>query len=44
VVRIILSARGQGGGKLVKVELRDATAGDASAVADLFHDTILNVR
>jgi putative acetyltransferase len=28
----------------VKVEVRDATAGDASAVADLFHDTILNVN
>jgi hypothetical protein len=28
----------------VHIEVRDATAGDASAVADLFHNTLLNVN
>ena len=26
------------------IEVRDATAGDASAVADLFYNTVLNVN
>jgi len=30
--------------KLVYVEVRDATSGDASAVADLFYNTVLNVN